>query len=160
MSIRFTPAVASDAPTIASLRQQIWSTTYRGIYPDVTIDYYDLTAHTQRDLAKIQDQSQRVYLIRDGEEPIGYFSFSVSPKVHILSLYVLRQYQKQGIGKAAIGLIQTYCRDHRIPGFTCNCNEHNTPARRFYEHMGGTVVKVDSGHENRQEDQVTYQFTV
>ena len=160
MVLRFTLAKVSDAPIIASLRQRIWSTTYRGIYPDEAIDQYDMAARTQRDVEKIEDSTQRVYLIRDDEKPIGYFSFSVTPKVHILSLYVLREYQRQGIGKAVFDHVRTYCRGNGVTSFTCNCNEHNTPARGFYEHMGGTVIKVDSGHENRQEDQVTYQFKV
>ena len=159
MSIRYTPAVVSDAPVIAALRQQIWSTTYRGIYPDEVIDGYDLTAHTARDLARIRDDGLWVYVIRDGDTPVGYFSFTAAPRVHIASLYVLPTYQRQGTGHAAFAIAQAYCREHGISTFTCNCNEHNTPARGFYEHMGGKAIKVDSGHENRQEDQVTYQFT-
>ena len=37
-----------DAAVIAKLRQEIWSTTYRGIYPDDMIDQFDYAWHTQR----------------------------------------------------------------------------------------------------------------
>ena len=148
--IAFVPAAEADAPVIAALRREIWGTAYRGIYPDEAID--------ARDLARIRDEGMRVYVIRCGAAPVGYFSFTVTPRVHIASLYVLPAYRRQGAGRAAVAIARGYCRERGIPSFTCRCNEHNAPARRFYARMGGTVIGTDSGHANRQEDQVTYGF--
>lgn len=75
MNIDFVPAKASDAVTISTLRQKIWNTTYRGIYPDAVIDDFDYDWHQQRDLKKISDPSFTVYLIKYGDEDIGYFVF-------------------------------------------------------------------------------------
>ena len=75
MNIYFVPAKAVDAAAISALRQRIWNTTYRDIYPDAVIDDFDFDWHQQRDLKKISDPSFTIYLIRYGSEDIGYFIF-------------------------------------------------------------------------------------
>ena len=75
MNIGFVPAKANDAAAVSALRQRIWDTTYRGIYPDAVIDDFNYDWHQQRDLKKISDPSFTVYLIRYGNENIGYFVF-------------------------------------------------------------------------------------
>ena len=37
----FVEATEEDVPSIIGLRQRIWSTTYRGIYPDSMIDEFE-----------------------------------------------------------------------------------------------------------------------
>ncbi len=39
--VRFVPASEDDAMTIVALRQKVWASTYRGIYPDSMIDVFD-----------------------------------------------------------------------------------------------------------------------
>ena len=64
--VEFVPAKAGDAESIGRLRQRIWDTTYRGIYPDTDIDGFDYEWHRERDLRRISDPSFMVYLIRCG----------------------------------------------------------------------------------------------
>ena len=159
MSIDFIPAKTDDAAAISSLRQKVWNTTYRGIYPDAVIDDFDCDWHRQRDLEKISDPSFTVYLIRYGGEDIGYFIFRHTDSgVWLHSLYVLQEYQHRGIGKQAFAILKDYCRKKGISRFACSCNPHNENAMRFYQRMGGVVVKTDTGHENRQEDSVVFEF--
>ena len=161
MNTEFVPAKASDAATISALRQRIWDTTYRGIYPDAVIDDFDYDRHQQRDLKKISDPSFTVYLIRDGGEDIGYFVFQdTGTGVWLHSLYVLREYQHRGIGKQAFSILKDYCMEKGISRFACSCSPHNENAMRFYQRMGGVVINTDTGHENRQEDGVTFEFHV
>ena len=161
MNIDFVPAKTSDAVTISSLRQRIWDTTYRGIYPDAVIDDFNYDWHQQRDLKKISDPSFTVYLINYGDEDIGYFIFQhVSSGVWLHSLYVLQEYQHRGTGKQAFAILKDYCREKGINRFACNCSPHNENAMRFYQRMGGVVTKTDTGHENKQEDGVIFEFNV
>lgn len=160
MELCFKPAAEADAPVITELRRRIWATTYRGIYPDEAIDRYDTETHLRRDLARIRDPGYRVWLIQDGEAPIGYLCLEQRTGLHVQSLYVLRACQGRGVGRAAFELVRACCREAGLTRFTCNCNQHNRNARGFYQHMGGTVVKEDVGHANRQEDQITYSFPV
>lgn len=161
MDIDFVPAKTSDAATISTLRQRIWDTTYRGIYPDTAIDNFDYDWHQQRDLKKISDPSFTVYLIKHGDENIGYFVFQhAGSGVWLHSLYVLQEYQHKGIGKQAFVFLEDYCRENKISRFACNCSPHNENAMRFYQRMGGVVTKADTGHGNRQEDGVIFEFNV
>lgn len=159
MNIDFVPAKTSDAAAVGALRRRIWDTTYRGIYPDAVIDDFDYEWHRQRDLKKISDPSCAVYLIKYGDENIGYFMFRhTGSALWLRSLYVLQEYQHRGIGKRAFSLIKDYCREKGIGRFSCDCSPHNENAMRFYRRMGGVVIKTDTGHENRQEDGVTFEF--
>ena len=157
----FVPAKTSDAVVISALRQEIWGTTYRGIYPNAVIDDFDYDWHQQRDLKKTSDPSFTVYLIKYGEKNIGYFIFQHADSgVWLHSLYVLREYQHKGIGKQAFSILTDYCREKEISRFSCNCNPHNENAMRFYQRMGGVVTKTDTGHWNRQEDGVIFEFNI
>ena len=158
--IRFTEAGEAEAEIITRLRKTMWEHTYRGIYPDAAIDQYDSAFHLERDLGRARDPSYRIFLVRDGEEPVGYFSLQHKVRVHLQSLYLLPDYQRLGIGKAAMELVRDYCREQKLSSFTCNCNAHNQNARAFYAHLGGLVIREDLGHSNLQEDQITYQFSV
>ena len=161
MNIAFVPAKASDAVTISTLRQRIWDTTYRGIYPDAVIDDFNYDWHQQRDLKKISDPSFTVYLIKYGDEDIGYFTFQhADSEVWLHSLYVLQEYQHRGIGKQAFSMLKDYCRENGINCFSCGCHPDNKNAMRFYQQMGGVVTKTDTGHENKQEDGVIIEFSI
>ncbi len=158
--IRFVSAMLDDASTFNGLRRVVWSTTYRNIYPDEVIDHYDYPGHIQRDIDRINNKNYHVYLIQEDDIPIGYFYFEHDSRLHIQSLYVLKEYQKRGIGKKVFTFIRQYCKENRLDHFTCECNQHNRNARRFYEHMGGINIKENIGHENKREDQITYSFKI
>ncbi len=159
--VEFVTAKISDAATISMLRQRIWDTTYRGIYPDAVIDEFDYDWHQQRDLQKISNPFFTVYLIKYGDENIGYLIFRDDDTgVWLHSLYVLQEYQHIGIGKQAFSILKNYCNEREINCFACNCSPHNENAMRFYQHMGGVVTKTDTGHENRQEDGVIFEFNL
>ena len=159
MSIEFVQAKAGDVATIGKLRQRIWNTTYRGIYPDAVIDSFDYDWHQKRDIKKFSDSSFSVYLIKNGDENIGYFIFQdIGAFVWLHSLYVLREYQHMGIGTQAFSILKKYCKEKGIHRFACDCHPDNENAMRFYQRMGGVVTKTDLGHENKQEDGVIFEF--
>ncbi len=158
--VSFSLAQDGDAKTISNLRRVIWGTTYRGIYPDSVIDGFDLEWHTQRDLERIKDPGLRVYLIRYADMPIGYFTLKTADPVYIESLYLLKEYQRQGNGRRAFMIAEQYCAERGTSMYYCNCNAHNHPAQAFYHAMGGVIIKQDTGHENKQENQLAFEFKV
>ena len=160
MSIEFKKAFAADAEVITELRKRIWADVYRGVYPDEAIDNYDHAYHLARDRARIADQRAFVYLIKDEDAPIGYMYFEDKARVHIGSLYLLREYRGRGLGSKAFALVKKYCSEHGYSSFTFNCNAHNAPALGFYMRLGAVETGRDVGHENPQEDQVTFKFEV
>ena len=165
LKIVFQKAVLTDAPILTETRRRVWDATYRGIYPDEMIDDYDYSRHGARDLARIADPENIVWLAMDGENCVGYlyvgppgygaykdFAFCLN------SLYFLPGYQQIGLGRRAFALVTEECRRRGYEKFFCGCNTHNQNARGFYEHMGGVLGRESSGHENRAEDCVYYEF--
>ena len=49
----FIEASEEDVPSIIALRQRIWGTTYRGIYPDSMIDNFDWDWHREMELLRV-----------------------------------------------------------------------------------------------------------
>ena len=165
MNVIFRKANISDAPILANTRRKVWDATYRGIYPDAMIDDYEYEAHLARDEKRITDPKNTVWLAMDGETCVGYlyvgpcgygrykdFDFCLN------SLYFLPPYQGRGLGRTAFALAAAECRRRGYDKFFCGCNAHNHRARGFYEHMGGVLGRENTGHENKAEDQVYYEF--
>ena len=157
----------ADAPLLTATRQKVWNATYRGIYPDEMIDDYAFEAHLARDVKRITDPENTVWLAMDGDDCVGYlyvgpcgygrykdFDFCLN------SLYFLPPYQKMGLGRMALAMTAAECRRRGFDKFFCGCSTHNRNARAFYEHMGGILGKVSDGHQNKAEDQAYYEFYV
>ena len=159
-SIRFIPASEEDAPELSRLRQRMWATTYRGIYPDAVIDGYDFAFYETRDRMRLQDPAWHAFLIRDGAESVGYFIFIDGEELYLQSLYFLPDYRRRGLGREALSRLAEYGRARNRTSFTCNCNAHNAPALAFYRAMGGEPFTADLGHENPQEDQIGFRFVI
>lgn len=157
-AIRFIPATENDATAIIELRRQIWSTTYRGIYPDDMIDKFDYTWHKDKELQRINHPNYAVYLISKGDCNIGYLTTRKTDVITLQSLYILEEYQHQGIGKHAFEFVRQYCKDNGARSFICHCVPENWSARRFYEKMGGRIIGEDLDNEESWMNSVIYQF--
>ena len=67
----FIEASEEDVPSIIALRQRIWDTTYRGIYPDSMIDSFDWDWHREMELLRVHHPAYSVYLVRKDRQDIG-----------------------------------------------------------------------------------------
>ena len=90
----FVRACSEDVPSIIGLRHRIWSTTYRGIYPDCMIDDFAWDWHSEKELARVNDSAYSVYLIRKGQQDIGYLTIHQADGVTLQSLYIVSEYQR------------------------------------------------------------------
>ena len=97
----FVEAGKDDALSIIGLRHKIWSTTYRGIYPDHMIDDFDWAWHEEKELSRINDPAYSVYLIQKDGQNIGYLTIHQANVITLQSLYIVSEYQRQGVGRAA-----------------------------------------------------------
>ena len=156
----FVEATEEDVPSIIGLRQRIWSTTYRGIYPDSMIDEFDWDRHREMELLRVHHPAYSVYLIRKGRQNIGYLTINKADVITLQSLYIVSEYQRQGIGRQAFDFMSAYCREYHATAFICHCVPENFNARSFYERMGGEVIGEDLTNEERWQNSVTYQFTL
>lgn len=156
--ISFVPASPGDEGVLARLRQKVWAETYRGIYPDEIIDAFDFPWHEARDLERIRSSDWSVFLITAHGQPVGYLILKISEPPKLLSLYLLKDYQRQGIGTKAFALARTVFAKHGVEAFRCSCQPENESAAAFYRSMGGTVISEDRGHANAMENSVTFEF--
>ena len=158
--VRFELATEDDAQTIIELRKQIWATTYRGLYPDSMIDDFDYAWHLEKELQRIRHPEYRVYRLVKNDRNIGYLSMRKTDVVMLQSLYVLEEYQHQGIGRTAFEFVKQYCRENDADSFICHCLPENWNARKFYEKMDGTVICEDMDNEESWMNSVIYRFVV
>lgn len=138
----------------------MWAATYRGIYPDRIIDDFDFAWHTQRDLARIKSEQYLVFLIVSAGQRAGYLILQKGEPFRLMSLYLLPEFQRQGIGGQAFRLVRDYCRGNGISEFICHCHPDNENALAFYERMGGRIIDRDEGNETRDQDSVVLAFPV
>ena len=158
--VRFDLATEDDAQVIIELRKRIWVTTYRGFYPDSMIDDFDYAWHLKKELRRIRSPEYRVYRIVKDDQNIGYLSLRKTDMVSLQSLYLLKEYQHQGIGRTAFDFVKQYCREKGVDSFTCHCLPENWNARKFYEKMGGKVIGEDMDNEESWMNSVIYRFEV
>lgn len=158
--LTFREAKDADATTIIQLRQKIWKTTYRGIYPDAMLDHFDTTWHLEKEKSRIREATYLVYLIEENHIPVGYVTLRTDAQIILQSLYVLEEYQSHGIGRAAMAYVRALCRRWGWESFICECHPANWKARIFYEKQGGMLIGADLENEEHWQDAVTYQFQV
>lgn len=158
--MQFVAAKPSDAAVIPRLRRRIWTTTYRGIYPDEMIDRFDYAWHEERDAQRIDDPAYAVYLVRVSDRLAGYICLRKRNPAQLLSLYVEKAFQDRGIGRRAFGFVKTCFAVAGVPAFICQCQPDNTKAIRFYRRNGGRVIREDLNHEARWQDAVIFLFDV
>lgn len=157
--VRFRPARAEDALTLARLRRRLWALTYRGIYPDGMIDGYDEAYYAAQDAQRIQAAGSHVFLLEDGGEPVGYLHDTAAEgRVALRSLYLLPAYRRRGLGRQAMARVAEACQNQGAPGFTLQCHPRNEAAMAFYRHMGGQMIRMETGHENPAEDAAWFHF--
>lgn len=114
-----------------------WEETYRGLMPDSLLDGHSLERCI--DIAKTDPHNKYVALSDD--KVVGVIAFLpqardfVSDKNsgEIVALYVLKEYQKQGIGKA---LMNNAFKDISLKKITLFVLKGNENAIEFYKHMG------------------------
>lgn len=163
--LKLVKATKEDLKLISNLRKKVWDETYRGIYYDSLIDDYDYKYNMKKDLERIEDKNQEVYLFYNDNTPIGYGYFGIENKiihrdfkVYIAGLYVISDFKGYGLGKEFFNKVINFCKNNNINKYYNCCNVHNIPAQRFYEHMGGYIGRVDCKGENKRNHQIFYEY--
>ncbi len=151
MTLRIRKAMRIDSAGIADVHVETWRTTYAGIVPDRYL--LELTPEIQTERWQqiiTQARSGETTLVAElskvtGNEIVGFASGGPSRKrgsparAEIYTLYVLSDYQNQGIGRA---LLTGLLRDLHTRGFrdAFLWVVARNPARFFYQAMGGQLL--------------------
>ena len=74
------------------------------------IDEFDWDRHREMELLRVHHPAYSVYLIRKGRQNIGYLTINKADVITLQSLYIVSEYQRQGIGRQAFDFMSAYCR--------------------------------------------------
>lgn len=150
ISIR--PADLDDINTIGFLAQQIWPDTYGKILSAEQLKYMLNLFYSPASLRRqMVDEHHSFVLMEQGEEAIGFASWSASAEPGVYQLhkvYFLPGQQGKGLGRSVLQFIFGEIGPEGAKTLRLNVNRYNK-ARQFYERMGFAVkgeADVPIGH--------------
>ncbi len=142
MAITFTPLTRNDYAAVAALGQTIWHQHYSQIISHEQIDYMLKGRYTAENLERyLQADSKRLYLVRDGDTAIGYFSYAwqSDAEMKLEQLYLLADYRGRGIGRDMLAFVENAARQQVCTRLMLTVNKQNRDSIRVYEKNGFSV---------------------
>ena len=145
-NITYRKANAEDCCSIAELKGIVWNTTYKGIYSDEMLVGYDVKKNEQILRNIVNNSEIEIYVATDDDRIVGFMTCGkpYKPFKHyeqeVGLLYILKEYQKQGIGKGFVEIARKQVKDAGYNEFMVAVNSQNVNAIQFYLAMGGKIV--------------------
>lgn len=131
------PVTAENAADFGGVIYRSWGETYRGLIPDEVLDGRSADSWTER--AKFSPEGKFIAYV--GDESAG--AIGILPQARefcthgdsgeIVALYVLKKFQRQGIGKALLNAAAEIIGQNGITLFVLKGNGN---AINFYKKMG------------------------
>lgn len=142
-------AKISDVHQIAKVRNDTWKTTYKGIISDNYLEHLNDESKAQS-CARFLNESNKYILVHefDANKLInGFIQFGTPNEdmevdSEIYALYVLEEFQGQGIGKLLIKKAMELLKTNGMKTAILWVFQDNLNAKSFYEHIGGTRHKT------------------
>ena len=147
--IVYRKATIEDCYSIAELKGIVWNTTYKGIYPDERLMNYDVNKNEQIMRNIVDNPDIEIYVATTDDKIVGFMTCGkpYKPFMHyeqeVGLLYILREYQKQGIGKCFFEIARKQVKETGCNEFVVAVNSQNTNAIQFYMAMGGEIVLAE-----------------
>jgi ribosomal protein S18 acetylase RimI-like enzyme len=159
-------AVRADCPAIAKVKHEVWNTTYRGIYSDERIDGFDFERNRLNFEGMADDPKVTLFVAAEGDKIVGYASCGKpyrsfgDYKQEIGLLYILKEYQRRGIGRRLFRAAEAEIAKTGADRFFVSVNKYNVSALEFYTAMGGSVVHVDGDKPDKRDAQVKLRYVI
>jgi GNAT superfamily N-acetyltransferase len=156
-------AKVSDSAGLAKVQVSSYQTAYRGFLPDAFLDQFSLEEQTQDwlDLLAQPDHDPLYVVVDSDDQVLGYALgrrlMSEPFDCELRSLHVLKEYQRQGYGRALIAAIARHYADAGCKSLILWTMKGNT-ARVMYEKLGGELIdeKTDVWDDGTQVIEVAY----
>lgn len=145
-NIAYRKATLEDCYSIAELKGIVWNTTYKGIYPDEKLTGYDVQKNEQILQNIVNNPDIEIYVATDNDKIVGFMTCGkpFKPFRHyeqeVGVLYILKEYQKQGVGKGFFEIARNQVKEAGYDEFMVAVNSQNVNAIQFYLAMGGKIV--------------------
>lgn len=156
--MRIRSAIESDAVQIAEVHVSSWRTTYKGIVPDSYLDNLSVAKRTllwEKQLDEGNEGSRIFVAENEAGQIVGFVSGgrnrleSMPFDSEIYAIYLLEDYQRQGIGELLMSSIASFLTDQGFKSTYLWALEDNR-YRSFYEKRGG----LPAGREDIEIDSV------
>ena len=142
------PAIPEDAAEIARVHVATWRSAYRNLLPDDFLAALNEAHYAERWRRLIGEGSGRVFV---AEEPEGIVGFASGGRERagehgfegeLYAIYVLDNAERRGHGRELLRAVAGALREMNFPDMIVWVLRDNVRARGFYEHLGGTYVRV------------------
>lgn len=147
--IKYRKAEIDDCLSIATLKGIVWNTTYRGIYLDKSLDNYNVLKNQKIFEQIVNNPEIEVFVATGMDKIVGFMTFGKPYKPfedyqqEIGMLYILKEYQRQGIGKNFFDIARKQALQNGHSKFCVAVNKKNYDAQKFYFAMGGILISED-----------------
>ena len=138
---------AEDSRGIIEVNVKTWRTTYEGIVPSEFLNYKENTMEEKIKKCELTvEKDDNVYVALKEGNVVGIMSFGPCKDEkykdygEIYSLYVLKEYQKNKIGKMLFLKGVEELKNNSYKNMIIKCLAEN-PSNQFYIKMGGTIVE-------------------
>jgi len=148
LEINIRKAKISDLNGIIRVHIETWKTAYKGVVPDEYIRGFAVRTRNKGWQKRLKNSiEENLFFVAENNKSeivgfaIGGLERSKNPnyKGELMSIYILKEYQRQGIGKALTGKIAGELMKMNINTMLVWVLENN-PYRAFYDILGGKVV--------------------
>ncbi len=132
-------AKTEDISGLARVHVQSWYETYTGLIPQSVLDGITQEAREAQWIRTLESSAMRVFVVELNGEVVGFASFGARVSedfAELFTLYVLKAYHGQGIGKELWEVILEFLEIQNIQKLVLWVLENN-PTRGFYEYLGG-----------------------
>ena len=140
------PSQKEDAHSMSRVYVQTWRDTYLGILPYGYLYAMSVSELEQGFIKELQSKHIISYVAEEAGRVIGFISGGYERQSdhiyngEIYALYVLKNYQRQGIGKKLVSALATRLNHFGIYSMCVWVLEHN-PYRQFYEKINGIFLR-------------------
>jgi GNAT superfamily N-acetyltransferase len=141
-------AVPNDAPAIARVHVASWRSTYSGLLPDDFLASLSETGYSERWRRLIAEGSSRIYVADQEGEVVGFASGGrerageTGYEGELYAIYVLDRAQRRGHGTELVHATVGGLRELGLNDMIIWVLRDNSPARAFYERLGGVYVRT------------------
>jgi ribosomal protein S18 acetylase RimI-like enzyme len=148
------PAGPADALELGRVHVRSWRETYPGILPQAALNRMNAAAHARRFRVELTRAPKgHVTLIAEGAAgAVGYAAGALlegnarGADAEVSTLYVLRQAQGVGVGRALLRGCARVLRAEGAKSLMLFVLTRNDPARGFYERLGGEAFAEVASH--------------
>lgn len=137
-------AYEKDIPLIRDLSFKVWPQTYSTILSEEQIRYMLEMMYSSSALSKQMKERHEFIIVSDGNEAVGFASFSLQePSVYKLhKIYILPAVQGKGAGRFVITEILKAIARKGGKALQLNVNRNNK-AKEFYSRLGFEIIREE-----------------